>query len=232
MLSPPKVFQGIVDLVPARLLCLEANSKQLYTRRPPIINGVTVTFFTNSFETPLIGNGPAKRNRTEKDSFRIRRHQARGPQSGLPVTSRPRLESHPSRLRQRRMAGRRSHHDEKSTIAAHPLQNVAHWIRWRRYTLRKTTDVAERAKPLVFDDLLPRSQHQGCFGITGRQLFRWNHFPSRLESRFQSSKPSGPFRVPRHRSEEHTSELQSPDHLVCRLLLEKKHKAIDQLQQN
>src|SRR5258708_29303385 len=28
----------------------------------------------------------------------------------------------------------------------------------------------------------------------------------------------------RHRSEEHTSELQSPDHLVCRLLLEKKKK--------
>src|SRR5258708_28652903 len=30
------------------------------------------------------------------------------------------------------------------------------------------------------------------------------------------SEPQGP------RSEEHTSELQSPDHLVCRLLLEKK----------
>src|SRR5215216_5986261 len=28
------------------------------------------------------------------------------------------------------------------------------------------------------------------------------------------------------RSEEHTSELQSPDHLVCRLLLEKKKKTI------
>src|SRR5258708_15077677 len=28
-----------------------------------------------------------------------------------------------------------------------------------------------------------------------------------------------------HRSEEHTSELQSPDHLVCRLLLEKKKTA-------
>src|SRR5215216_4105291 len=27
------------------------------------------------------------------------------------------------------------------------------------------------------------------------------------------------------RSEEHTSELQSPDHLVCRLLLEKKNKS-------
>src|SRR5258708_8805145 len=29
------------------------------------------------------------------------------------------------------------------------------------------------------------------------------------------------------RSEEHTSELQSPDHLVCRLLLEKKKKTRD-----
>src|SRR5258708_27266703 len=28
------------------------------------------------------------------------------------------------------------------------------------------------------------------------------------------------------RSEEHTSELQSPDHLVCRLLLEKKKEAL------
>src|SRR5258708_16364759 len=31
-----------------------------------------------------------------------------------------------------------------------------------------------------------------------------------------------------HRSEEHTSELQSPDHLVCRLLLEKKKKVLRQ----
>src|SRR5258708_26341307 len=33
-----------------------------------------------------------------------------------------------------------------------------------------------------------------------------------------------------HRSEEHTSELQSPDHLVCRLLLEKKKKNPDRIQ--
>src|SRR5258708_16180609 len=31
-------------------------------------------------------------------------------------------------------------------------------------------------------------------------------------------------RIDPTRSEEHTSELQSPDHLVCRLLLEKKKK--------
>src|SRR5947208_6558494 len=36
--------------------------------------------------------------------------------------------------------------------------------------------------------------------------------------RFRSSRRSS------CRSEEHTSELQSPDHLVCRLLLEKKKK--------
>src|SRR5258708_14861491 len=33
----------------------------------------------------------------------------------------------------------------------------------------------------------------------------------------------------RRRSEEHTSELQSPDHLVCRLLLEKKKRSLRQL---
>src|SRR5258708_15268051 len=37
---------------------------------------------------------------------------------------------------------------------------------------------------------------------------------------------TGVARIPRQvfRSEEHTSELQSPDHLVCRLLLEKKKR--------
>src|SRR5258708_32031012 len=42
-------------------------------------------------------------------------------------------------------------------------------------------------------------------------------------------KPVRPCRMPLMlqppRSEEHTSELQSPDHLVCRLLLEKKKSA-------
>src|SRR5258708_17888933 len=34
----------------------------------------------------------------------------------------------------------------------------------------------------------------------------------------------------RERSEEHTSELQSPDHLVCRLLLEKKKTQYEYIQ--
>src|SRR5438552_11675161 len=45
--------------------------------------------------------------------------------------------------------------------------------------------------------------------------------PASVNGRFQSFTRN----VRSPRSEEHTSELQSPDHLVCRLLLEKKKKA-------
>src|SRR5207244_9755453 len=37
----------------------------------------------------------------------------------------------------------------------------------------------------------------------------------------QKRPEAGPLATRQQRSEEHTSELQSPDHLVCRLLLEK-----------
>src|SRR3990170_8887693 len=45
-------------------------------------------------------------------------------------------------------------------------------------------------------------------------------WPSGHSCSWRSRMRSGSF--PSARSEEHTSELQSPDHLVCRLLLEKK----------
>src|SRR5690625_6610316 len=52
-------------------------------------------------------------------------------------------------------------------------------------------------------------------------------FRSKVLCRFQLvlNLPDGSARVwtPHDRSEEHTSELQSRGHLVCRLLLEKKH---------
>src|SRR5438552_10667685 len=52
-------------------------------------------------------------------------------------------------------------------------------------------------------------------------LFRstQRHSPLRWRIRWVLSKIGV---LPATRSEEHTSELQSPDHLVCRLLLEKK----------
>src|SRR5258708_30395213 len=42
------------------------------------------------------------------------------------------------------------------------------------------------------------------------------------KAHFRTRKPVSSVASLRRRSEEHTSELQSPDHLVCRLLLEKK----------
>src|SRR5207244_7611497 len=53
-------------------------------------------------------------------------------------------------------------------------------------------------------------------------LFRSNAYTSFDETVYILPIPSGDPKIVR--SEEHTSELQSPDHLVCRLLLEKKKK--------
>src|SRR5947208_4063202 len=59
-------------------------------------------------------------------------------------------------------------------------------------------------------------------------LFRSRAFPRSAASPTRASPASSPAAPssrrssPVRRSEEHTSELQSPDHLVCRLLLEKK----------
>src|SRR2546426_5038778 len=48
-------------------------------------------------------------------------------------------------------------------------------------------------------------------------------------ARTTGARPTAPPRPhPRSRSEEHTSELQSPCNLVCRLLLEKKKKKEEQ----
>src|SRR6476660_9991598 len=56
-------------------------------------------------------------------------------------------------------------------------------------------------------------------------LFRSRRDPGAPPGRRQHARDlPGPGRRPAARSEEHTSELQSPDHLVCRLLLEKKKK--------
>src|SRR5947208_12906024 len=52
----------------------------------------------------------------------------------------------------------------------------------------------------------------------GEIRYSWPWWPRTSRA---SSHPRPPSAA---RSEEHTSELQSPDHLVCRLLLEKKKK--------
>src|SRR5258708_9644955 len=77
------------------------------------------------------------------------------------------------------------------------------------------------SNPLVFIFfflMIRRPPRSTLFPYT--TLFRslvWLTPPRRFRSAHRPPDPSG-----QSRSEEHTSELQSPDHLVCRLLLEKK----------
>src|SRR5690625_6199301 len=72
----------------------------------------------------------------------------------------------------------------------------------------------------------------GCGGQSGASLMRpvtLTRFPSAGSSRTSSSqlfRTSQSSSTQVTRSEEHTSELQSRGHLVCRLLLEKKNKIV------
>src|SRR5258708_35527806 len=58
-------------------------------------------------------------------------------------------------------------------------------------------------------------------GVRGIEVF-WKTPPRPLEGGLVAAGEVGKCASAWQRSEEHTSELQSPDHLVCRLLLEKK----------
>src|SRR5207244_12884735 len=69
--------------------------------------------------------------------------------------------------------------------------------------------------PLSLHDALPIFGAGMALAIA-RIVVEW------VADRHQHAAKADLARAPRQRSEEHTSELQSPDHLVCRLLLEKK----------
>src|SRR5690348_17883252 len=89
-----------------------------------------------------------------------------------------------------------------------------------------------RTTPLPYPTLF-RSQHpcpareraqEGRAGLLPGRVFQGNVAPQRHGQRAQELLAQvGPVER-QERSEEHTSELQSPVHLVCRLLLEKKKR--------
>src|SRR5258708_21196555 len=82
--------------------------------------------------------------------------------------------------------------------------------RWRN---RDFIELHEKIIPLV------ETKSRGIF-LERRQVFR-------VHVKIATRRKLQPFAdefLQFVRSEEHTSELQSPDHLVCRLLLEKKKK--------
>src|SRR5947208_8242783 len=75
---------------------------------------------------------------------------------------------------------------------------------------------------LFFFLMIRRPPRSTLFPYT--TLFRSAHAARRWADRCERVPGAGEGRALARRSEEHTSELQSPDHLVCRLLLEKKKK--------
>src|SRR2546429_6663302 len=73
---------------------------------------------------------------------------------------------------------------------------------------------------LSLHDALPISRLR--LRCSGTSLFFFIRPQSQLDPHVR--RPAGDLAIPEIRSEEHTSELQSRLHLVCRLLLEKKKK--------
>src|SRR5258708_22754506 len=79
------------------------------------------------------------------------------------------------------------------------------------------------ALPIYFQPFLPSA----AAVADGEMLGIWasSKLPTTALDSPENGGPMIAFTLSWMRSEEHTSELQSPDHLVCRLLLEKKkHK--------
>src|SRR5437879_11254339 len=85
------------------------------------------------------------------------------------------------------------------------------------FPTRRSSDLAPNASYAAAGFNFIASENTGT--VDNVQLYRWDHNFSEkamLMVRFMSED---------QRSEEHTSELQSPMYLVCRLLLEKKNNA-------
>src|SRR5437870_6450293 len=80
--------------------------------------------------------------------------------------------------------------------------------------------------PLSLHDALPISYDEGSSSVAARLWFMLRAFGhekvSVLDGGLRAWSEAGLPLTGEERSEEHTSELQSRGHLVCRLLLEKK----------
>src|SRR5947208_8020903 len=90
------------------------------------------------------------------------------------------------------------------------------------FPTRRSSDLARRAEVETPEVL----EHGGTLGHRREQLIRIDRDPAVGADEDQIGlRARQQHRLREHveRSEEHTSELQSPDHLVCRLLLEKKN---------
>src|SRR5258708_17677991 len=81
----------------------------------------------------------------------------------------------------------------------------------------KPSDIARIEEAYLFSD----AAHQGQFRLSGHPYISHPIAVAEIVADWHLDATAIGWEM---RSEEHTSELQSPDHLVCRLLLEKKKK--------
>src|SRR2546422_1196801 len=88
-----------------------------------------------------------------------------------------------------------------------------------RSTLFPYTTLFRSPTFLLLDAASGKVVHQGRLTLRPDKGFTFSCYQHVLEADFSDFKTPGEYRM---RSEEHTSELQSRLHLVCRLLLEKK----------
>src|SRR5438552_854643 len=136
------------------------------------------------------------------------------------------------------------------TIAVQSLRHSPHFLQWHVIVRRRSLvgGVVPRDNPACSrarhiqrgDDIHNALSYAGAAGSQslrdGHQQDSWDRQQRSTWQEGCASRKRSPFILPAHglcapsasktstRSEEHTSELQSPDHLVCRLLLEKKKK--------
>src|SRR5207244_11400458 len=92
------------------------------------------------------------------------------------------------------------------------------------FPTRRSSDLDPILRGYIEDDLSP--EELVAAGHRAETVARVIQLVDRSEYKRRQA-PPGVKITPRafgRRSEEHTSELQSPDHLVCRLLLEKKNR--------
>src|SRR5258708_28234233 len=100
----------------------------------------------------------------------------------------------------------------------------------RALLLNLTYWSAEAGGDILAESRVPADvvAHVAWHHLAARALASAPRAPLSVEALFLGESIASAFDVYLEgRSEEHTSELQSPDHLVCRLLLEKKKKSQD-----
>src|SRR5258708_27627938 len=102
--------------------------------------------------------------------------------------------------------------DWKSSQPVHADPTFFAYPKFQRSTAAAGALLLQRGNP-CFQFLIRRFCH-----LSSRSFAFYMMRPESFSGVPVTGRNSGP------RSEEHTSELQSPDHLVCRLLLEKKKK--------